>query len=194
MYNSSLTQLLSEILTTATGIPTNEYAERYLFNRIGIETYFWNKAPEGYINGGGGLFLSPQDLARIALLYLAHGIWDEQQIVPADWVWQSSTSLIEVESNADYGLGYGYQWWIYRRKSSIGPRMYGGWGWGGQFPLIVPELGLIAVFTGWNIDDAASYPYTFNAFYEKLVRPVFDQNLKDAKFGHPSSLGIDRGK
>ena len=25
--------------------------------------------------------------------------------------------------------------------------MYGGWGWGGQFPLIVPELDLIAVFT-----------------------------------------------
>ena len=39
-YNSTSSQALSEILTTATGVPTNEYAERHLFGPIGITEYF----------------------------------------------------------------------------------------------------------------------------------------------------------
>ncbi len=50
--------------------------------------------------------------------------------------------------------------------------MYGGWGWGGQFPLIVPELDLIAVFTGWNIKEDADYAYAFDLFYDRIVTSV----------------------
>ena len=70
------------------------------------------------------------------------------------------------------GWGYGYQWWIYRHKTTSGPKMYGGWGWGGQFPLIVPELGLIAVFTGWNVTEDVDYAYAFDLFYDRIVTSV----------------------
>ena len=171
-YNSTSSQALSEILTTATGVPTNEYAERHLFGPIGITEYFWNAAPEGYINAGGGLFLTAHDLARFALLFLREGRWGEEQVVPRDWVHRSATSWVPV--NADYpdGWGYGYQWWIYRHKTDAGPKMYGGWGWGGQFPLIVPELDLVAVFTGWNIKDDVEYTYAFDLFYDRVVTSI----------------------
>lgn len=171
-YNTAASQMLSELLTVATGIPTNLYAERYLFDPIGITNYFWNTAPEGYINAGSGLFLAAEDLARFALLYAQKGQWRDQQVIPVDWIERSSTAWIPVEPDDEAGWGYGYQWWIYRHAGVTSPKMYGGWGWGGQFPLIVPELGLVAVFTGWNIREDIEYPYAFDAFYDRLVTEV----------------------
>ena len=168
-YNSASSQALSEILATATGVPTNVYAERHLFGPIGIRDYHWNSAPEGHTNAGGGLFLTSADLARFTWLYAQNGEWQGEQIIPADWIARSSASSIPVYGDDPDGWGYGYQWWIYRHKAALGPKMYGGWGWGGQFPLIVPELGLIAVFTGWNIKEDAHYAYAFDLFYDRIV-------------------------
>ena len=171
-YNSASSQALSEILTTATGVPTNEYAEQHLFGPIGITDYFWNTAPEGFTNAGGGLFLNAHDLARFALLFLREGSWGEEQVVPSEWVRRSATSWIPVDANDPDGWGYGYQWWIYRHQTESSPKMYGGWGWGGQFPLIVPELDLVAVFTGWNIKEDADYTYAFDLFYDRVVTSI----------------------
>ena len=38
--------------------------------------------------------------------------------------------------------------------------------------MIVPELDLIAVFTGWNIRDDVDYAYAFDLFYERIVKSV----------------------
>ena len=171
-YNSAASQALSEILTTATGIPTHLFAELHLFGPIGIADYYWNRAPEGFTNAGGGIFLSASDLAKFALLFVRRGEWDGKQIVPRAWVERSTTSWIPVYQNNPDGWGYGYQWWIYRHKTEFGPKMYGGWGWGGQFPLIVPELDLVAVFTGWNIKEDVSYAYAFDLFYDRVVLPL----------------------
>ena len=171
-YNSAASQALSEILATATGVPTDAYAKQHLFDPIGIHDYHWNSAPEGHANASHGLFLSAPDLARFAWLFAQNGQWQGKQIIPADWVTRSSNSWIPVYPDQPDGLGYGYQWWVYRHKTESGPKMYGGWGWGGQFPLIVPELDLIAVFTGWNIREDADYAYAFDLFYDRIVSSI----------------------
>ena len=53
--------------------------------------------------------MSARDLARFALLYLNKGAWAGRQIVPADWV-RESTRPYSVQPNS--GFGYGYLWWI----------------------------------------------------------------------------------
>ena len=47
-YNSTNTQLMSEIVSTATGQSLDAYAEQLLFRPIGIGHYFWKDAPEGF--------------------------------------------------------------------------------------------------------------------------------------------------
>ncbi len=91
-YNSAASQALSEILATATGVPTNVYAKRYLFDPIGIRDYHWNSVPEGHTNASNGLFLSASDLAQFAWLFARNGQWQGKQIIPADWVTRSSNS------------------------------------------------------------------------------------------------------
>jgi hypothetical protein len=46
-------------------------------------------------------------------------------------------------------MKYGYKWWLhgYGNNSKYA---WTGSGFGGQFPIIIPEYGIVAVFTAWN--------------------------------------------
>jgi CubicO group peptidase (beta-lactamase class C family) len=173
-YNSTNTQLMSEMVSTATGRALDEYAEELLFGPIGIENYFWKDSPEGFKDAAGGMYLTPRDFARFALLYEREGEWDGEQIIPAEWVASSARPHVgdTGPDDPDFNVGYGYQWWVYNDGSDGGPVMYGSWGWGGQFALIVPELDLIGVFTGWNIYDELENAYAYQLFYDRVVVPT----------------------
>jgi CubicO group peptidase (beta-lactamase class C family) len=177
-YNSTNTQLMSEIVSTASGMPLDEYARKFLFEPIGIKEFFWNDAPEGFKNVAGGLFLTARDLARFALLFEREGEWNGKQIIPADWVKHSATPWVfDVSPDEPASTtGYGYQWWVYNHDNGDKPDMYGGWGWGEQFPLVVPELDLVAVFTGWNIYDGQEYEHAFRLFYDQIVMTADREN------------------
>jgi CubicO group peptidase (beta-lactamase class C family) len=51
--------------------------------------------------------MSVRDLARFGLLYLHEGRWLNEQIVPEDWVAEST----KAHSLTPKGDGYGYMWW-----------------------------------------------------------------------------------
>jgi CubicO group peptidase (beta-lactamase class C family) len=172
-YNSTNTQLMSEIVSTATGRPLDRYAEEVLFHPVGIQKYHWKSAPEGFRDAAGGLYLAPRDLARCALLYERKGEWNGKQVIPAAWVERSVQPHVKDTSPDDANLntGYGYQWWVFNDGSDGRPVMYGTWGWGGQFGLVVPSLDMVAVFTGWNVYDEADFEYAFKLFYDRIVDP-----------------------
>ncbi|MFK8250769.1 serine hydrolase domain-containing protein [Ancylobacter terrae] len=91
--------------------------------------------------------LSTRDAARFGQLYLQRGRWDGRAIVPEDWVAASTTPLSETGRG---GQGYGYLWWIPRRRV-FGPGAAYAAGFGGQMIMIVPASGLvIAATTDWR--------------------------------------------
>jgi CubicO group peptidase (beta-lactamase class C family) len=55
-------------------------------------------------------FLSARDLSRLGRMMLAGGRWTDRQVVPAEWV-AESTSL-QVGPGGGAPMGYGYLWWI----------------------------------------------------------------------------------
>jgi CubicO group peptidase (beta-lactamase class C family) len=173
-YNSTNTQLLSEMVSTATGRSLDDYAEEVLFGPIGITEYFWKDAPEGFKDVAGGMYMKPRDFARFALLFERNGEWDGERIVTPEWVAKSAGPFIAETDPVDPELdwGYGYQWWTYELGKDGKPFMYGTNGWGGQLALIVPELDLIAVFTGWNIYDGQDHQSTYDLFYDRIVVPT----------------------
>jgi CubicO group peptidase (beta-lactamase class C family) len=142
-YNSGATMILGRIFEQATGQDIEEYAAKHLFRPLGIEHYFWKRTPDGGADTEGGLYLDPHDLARIAYLFHKNGAWEGKQIVTPDWVKQSLTPATTV--SAATGVKYGFKWWLY-------PTAFGGSGFGGQKPLVIPEYDLVIVFTAWNIN------------------------------------------
>jgi len=150
VYNSGITVLLSHILHEASGMQANEYAEKYLFNKLGIQDYFWKKTPNNLTDAEGGLYLSTRDFAKIGMLYLNDGRWNGSPVITNEWVELTMSPDTDIEESS---RKYGYQWWLVPYENNQEKWMYSGSGYGGQYLLIVPEYQLVMVFNGWNIFD-----------------------------------------
>ena len=158
VYNSGATMLLSELIRKTTGKEADDYAKEHLFAPLGIE-YFWKRTPKGLADTEGGLYLAPRDLAKIGYLYMKDGVWDGKRILPEGWVKASTATSIDDEreghtATATSGGSF--------PERAPGPYdAYAAWGYGGQLLIVVPELELISVFTGWNIYDKPSLDPSF---------------------------------
>jgi hypothetical protein len=90
-------------------------------------------------------------MARLGLLYLNQRRWADAQIVPADWVRESTRAIVTVRE----GVGYGYSWWINMAR----PPIFEAVGRGGQRIAVLPKENMVVVFTGGgaNTDELASF-------------------------------------
>lgn len=61
---------------------------------------------------GGGLFISAMDHARMGLLFLRNGKWQDRQIVPPEWI---SAMRQPTPVKPDYG----YMWWLNTARKRI---------------------------------------------------------------------------
>ena len=146
VYNSGATELLAHIFKQATGQDIQDYAARHLFAPLGIEKFYWKRTPTGLTDTEGGLYLRPEDLARIGYLFLRNGRWNGKQIVSEEWVRQSTAPSISIVETEDYG----FKWWLPKYGDKHG---WAAHGFGGQRMLVVAEHDLIMVVTAWNIPE-----------------------------------------
>ncbi len=155
VYNSGATMLLAYILEQTTGMEVEDYCYQNLFKPLNIEKYYWKRTPKGLADTEGGLYLLPEDLAKIAYLVLHDGIWKNNQIVSKTWINKSVQRHVNTYYPSTRSYRYGYKWWIlpYANEENFA---IAGLGLGGQRPIIIPEYGIIAVFTGWNVFDKPS--------------------------------------
>ena len=151
-YNSGVTVLLGKVVRVATGKRIDAYVKEKLFDPLGIKDYYWKTTPDGEVDTEGGLYLSAHDLARIAYLFLRKGNWHGVQIVSEKWVRESTAPTVSDVNpgNGRPDSGYGYQWWIPQHADGQ-TKIFSGNGYGGQFPVVVPEYNLVVVFNAWNI-------------------------------------------
>jgi CubicO group peptidase (beta-lactamase class C family) len=147
-YSDGAAHLLSVILTTATGMNTSQLADSFLLKPLEIEPRPWLDDKQGYNFGGVGLQVTPADMAKLGLLYLAGGKYEGCQIVPEEWVRRSTKGQITTGNLIPFSSKYGYYWWIGREH---GRDLYFANGYGGQFIVVVPDLELVMVATSnWN--------------------------------------------
>ena len=120
--------ILSGVLTNATGRSVLAFAVEHLFAPLGIpltqpvcfrtkeeqldimknyRSRGWVADPQGVNAAGWGLFLTASDMAAIGQLCLNRGLWNGKQIVSAGWIDESTA----VHSHWN-DLLYGYLWWV----------------------------------------------------------------------------------
>ena len=148
-YNSGLSHMLSGILKNATGLSAEAFAEKNLFKPLGITVWEWTADPNGLSNTGWGLSLRPVDMALFGYLYLKKGAFNDQQLIPAQWVLDSTSPHMDA-----FVADYGYQWWvrsdIYLENEEPALSLFSAQGFGGQFIFVVPAMDMVVVTTGKN--------------------------------------------
>lgn len=177
-YCNGNAHLLSAILEKTTGKSTREFANQELFGPLGIPAVAetsWGEDPQGFTMGGYGLHLRPVDLAKLALLYSQSGKWDDQQILPARWVKDSTSAQLQKED----GSGYGYLWTVYPDSDH-----YAALGLGGQQIHIYPSRNLIVVVTA-SLESFAEAPEIEKILSENIL-PAIHQDGPLAE--HPEAL------
>ncbi|MEE1219408.1 MAG: serine hydrolase [Ruminococcus sp.] len=168
-YSTLGIQVLSNILTKATGLSLKEFASKYLFEPLGItdvpdanvvdrasqEAFYkarnnrgWVKDPSGFYTTGWGLSLTTEDFAKIGVMVLNNGIYNGKRILSEEYIRQMLT---------EHEDGYGYLWWIYPKNKTIkiirkeyNTGKYDSFcanGVGGSLMAVIPELDAVICMT-----------------------------------------------
>ena len=149
-YSSGSANVIAALLRKATGRTLDALARADLFEPLGITDVEWLRFPSGDPEPAWGLRMRPRDLAKIGQLVLDHGVWNDKQVVPADWITAATAPQIDAP-----GLNsYGYQFWLGRslwHEREIG--WVAGMGKGGQRLFIVPTLDLVVVIQAGLYDS-----------------------------------------
>jgi CubicO group peptidase (beta-lactamase class C family) len=187
-YSNMSSFLLSAIIEEATGMDTLDFARENLFEPLGIDDVRWEWSPKGYAVGFARMWLKPEDMGKLGLLYLQHGIWDGKQIIPESWVLDSITphaypknyvKILDESGEVDKELtttnwraanivrsfadGYGYQWWLDKDGS------YSAVGVGGQYIMVVPQENLVVVATSSSSGLGVFFP---RKILDKFILPA----------------------
>lgn len=155
VYCSPGMHLLSAILQRATGMTALDFARRHLFTPLGIRDVIWPADPQGVSHGWGDIRLHPRDMAKLGLLWLNKGRWEDKQVVSAEWVEASVKRQVKTGRNDDYGYG----WWITDEDGA-----YAAIGRGGQRVQVWPSINAMLVMTGGGVDIDDIEPFLTPAF------------------------------
>lgn len=117
-YNSMNTYMLSAIVKQVSGQGMMEYLQKRLWEPLGIKKIFWETCPKGIEKGGWGLYIRPEDIAKIAQLILQKGRWGDRQLVSESWI-EEATSLKMTTPEGIGDFNYGYQIWLGRKQNSF---------------------------------------------------------------------------
>lgn len=117
-YNSLNTYLLSAILREKTGVNLTEYLKPRLFDKLGIENIYWEKCPLGIEKGGWGLFIRPEDMAKLGQFVLQDGVWNGERLLSHEWLKQAAYKQVSTGDVSEL-YDYGFQMWTGRRCDSF---------------------------------------------------------------------------
>jgi len=144
-YNNWDFNVLGTIFELQTNLPIGKAFKEWIADPVGMQDfreqdvhYNWEAVS---LYPAYPLWVSARDLARFGQLYLQMGRWDDQQIVPEDWIHASTFPY----SKVDKETGYGLMWWTHSSGA------YYAHGFMGQFIVIIPHQELVIVnrvFTG----------------------------------------------
>ncbi|MFP6844662.1 MAG: serine hydrolase [Thalassolituus sp.] len=161
-YNSgAVIDSLGQVLSQATGMASEDYAQQQLLDRLDMQYTTWNSDSDGNIKVGLGVRSSCRDLARVGQLMLNQGVWEGQPLLDASFI-SNMTQPSYPYANSNYG----YLTWLnqsngeWHRPFKSGTdimlkgaptNVYFATGLFGQFIVVIPDLHIVITSMGTTL-------------------------------------------
>ena len=179
-YSSGNQEMLSVLIANKSGMTMADFARKHLFKPLKIRDSEWDwwAGASAYgtgdlaikHHGGFGFFMTHRVLARIGLMCLNEGKWRGRQVVPKEWIEESTR--VQIDPYGPYSdLNYGYLWWI--TPTEYYPiKYYQAIGLYGQEIVVIPEYDIVVAITAneatktylfWTPNNYIIEEFIFNA-------------------------------
>lgn len=170
LYNNYHPLLEGLILERVTGMRVAEYLQERIWKPMGAEypaSWSLDSEASGFEKMESGINARAIDYARFGMVFLHNGTWNGNQILPGEWVRESTTSedAWEVPSSTDLPMYYKYHWWGF--ENADGTYDFMALGRYFQIVYVAPRKNVVVVRLG---DD----PDTFSVPWQVIIHDLVD--------------------
>lgn len=167
-YCSGGQNLAGGVLSHLAGEWLPEFYRKHFAEPVGAGLYHMNLTPVGEGYGGGGLYIKPRDFLKLGQLYLDDGVWNGRRLLDLGWAEAAVTTDKTIRDER-----YGYGWWVfsYPFAGREVKAFYAG-GNGGQYVIVVPELGLNIVIFGGNYNQRVMHVSKYEYVRDYVLRAI----------------------
>ena len=181
-YNNWDFNALGTIFKKQTGQGIYREFESRLAKPLGMQDFVREKHTR-YFTGADSVHaaypfqLSARDLARFGLLFARGGRWGDSQIIPKDWVNESTSPY----STTERGGGYGYMWWVaangkFYPNVTLPDGSFAASGYRGHKVLVIPQWDLVVVHRVNTFEEEGSVS---TAEFGQLVKRILAARPRD---------------
>lgn len=170
-YDGHATYMLSALVSKLTKKNVIEFLMPRLFKPLGISKPFYLKDKLGIFLGYTSMRLRMEDLAKVGLMYLNKGVWENKRILSEEWIEFATACHISTAPSTvgpDWEQGYCASFWRGRHNTF---RFCGALG---QMCVVMPDYDAVFVVnSGFSNSDIH---FILDKFYEHIML-----NLKDTE-------------
>ena len=124
--------------------------------------------------------ISARDMARFGLLFLREGNWNGKQVIPREWM-KESTSYFS-DATIYRRDGYGDMWWVARDHNKyphfpnvdLEEGTYSARGYGGHYIVVIPSMDMVVVH---RTDTFQRDKYVLPAEFGTLLKMILEAKL-----------------
>ena len=154
LYSNVGPYLAGMLVQQRAGCDLVSYLMPRLFQHLGIGRPTWETDPLGNTFGAGGLYLTMSELHKFGLLYLQEGNWNGKQLVPIEWVKESTKPQADKQ--------YGYLFWCGPHNTYRADGKYQ------QLSIIAPEKNAVITTVAECHNGSAILDAVFEELYPQL--------------------------
>lgn len=147
-YNNAGPYLLGILIQRKAGMSLVDYLMPRLFEPLGIERPECENDPLGNTFGAGGLQLNVSEFAKLGLLYLQKGKWNDSQLIPESWVAEAGKpQILADEGDEEIGHHYGYLFWTMPDGAFRADGKYG------QYCIVLPRKNAVVAINSMQLEN-----------------------------------------
>lgn len=154
VYNNVGPYLAGVLVQRRCGCDLVSYLTPRLFKPLGIRRPTWEVDPLGYTFGAGGLSLTLSELHKFGLFCLQKGSWNGKQLLPAEW--------IEESTKCQSAGPYGYLFWLGDKNSYRADGKYS------QLSIVFNDKNAVITIVAECRDSEALNELIFKELYPQL--------------------------